>query len=130
MRAEQLAKEYHAGQVDKQGKDYFTHLVRVMGAVCDKKELMVPALLHDILEDTECTREILEENRISERNIEIIEKLTRRKDEKYFDYVDRVRLDTACKEIKIEDLKDNLRAGCPDSLVKRYRKALHILMDQ
>ncbi len=77
-RAYMLAVNYHEGQVDKQGEEYFFHPLRVMLDVCKKKELMVAALLHDILEDTECTREILLECGISEKNVELVECLTRK----------------------------------------------------
>ena len=126
-RAYSLAIEYHKGQVDKQGEEYFLHPLRVMMAVCERKELMVAALLHDIFEDTECTREILLANGISEANVKLVEHLTRNPDEKYFEYINRVRKDELCVRIKIADLKDNLRDGCPDSLRKRYLKALKIL---
>lgn len=100
-----------------------------MTTVCEHKELMVVALLHDILEDTECTGEILRERGISETNIKLIECLTRRQGEKYFDYIKRIQKNELCVRIKIADIKDNLRDGCPDTLRERYMKALAILKD-
>lgn len=98
-----------------------------MTTVCEHKELMVAALLHDILEDTECNSEILKERGISETNIKLVECLTRRPGEKYFDYIKRIQKNELCVKIKIADIKDNLRDGCPDTLRERYMKALSIL---
>lgn len=126
-KAYKLAVEYHKGQIDKQGKEYFLHPLRVMTSVCEYKELMVAALLHDVLEDTECTSEILREHGISEFNIKLIECLTRRQGETYFNYIKRVQKNELCVKIKIADIKDNLRDGCPDTLKERYMKVLSIL---
>lgn len=126
-RAYRLAVEYHKGQVDKQGKEYFLHPLRVMTTVCEQKELMVAAMLHDILEDTECNSEILRERGVSEANITLIECLTRKPGEKYFDYIKRIQKNELCVKIKIADIEDNLRDGCPNTLRERYIKALAIL---
>lgn len=49
-RAIQFATEAHAGQVDKQGKSYIDHCLRVMGAVSAPAKRV--AVLHDVAEDT------------------------------------------------------------------------------
>ena len=50
--AARLAKEFHKGQVDKAGKDYFEgHLATVGGSGYDWKEKTV-GFLHDVVEDT------------------------------------------------------------------------------
>ena len=50
--AADMAKEYHKGQVDKQGVDYFEgHLTSVGNAGHDWKEKIV-GFLHDVAEDT------------------------------------------------------------------------------
>ena len=50
--AARLAKEFHKGQVDKAGKDYFEgHLATVGGSGYDWKEKTV-GFLHDVAEDT------------------------------------------------------------------------------
>ena len=53
--AAEMAKEYHRGQVDKQGVDYFEgHLTTVGNAGFDWKEKIV-GFLHDTAEDTDIT---------------------------------------------------------------------------
>ena len=49
-------------------------------------------------------------------------------DEKYFEYVERLNKNSLARKVKIADLVDNLsRTGTPNSLRKRYYKALGIL---
>lgn len=126
-RAYMLVKKYHKEQVDLQGKKYIWHPLRVMVNVQEEKGLRAAALLHDILEDTPCTREILLKSGISEKNVKRVEILTRHSQEKYFDYIQRVKQYEDCAIIKRADIKDNLREGCPETLKKRYEKALELL---
>lgn len=124
-----LAVKYHSGQTDKQGEHYILHPLRVMLQETNAWSRMV-AVLHDILEDTTCTEDILREEGIPEDVIENVKCLTRQKDEDYFSYINRVNQDFVCKRIKQKDIEDNLREGCPESLEKRYRKALEILKER
>lgn len=53
-KAMQIAAMAHDGQVDKAGKPYIEHVLRVMervNTVCEK----ICAVLHDVLEDSEIT---------------------------------------------------------------------------
>lgn len=131
-----LATKYHFGQRDTQGENYILHPIRVMlqeprgiFREVDWSSMMI-AVLHDILEDTECTEDILREEGIPENVIEGVKWLTRNKDEEYFSYISRVNQNSCCKRIKQKDIEDNLREGCPESLKKRYQKALEILKDR
>ena len=121
-----LAMKYHLGQKDKQGKDYILHPLRVMMRMTEPVDKMV-AVLHDVLEDTECTEEILRQEGIEEEVIGAINVLTRKEGEEYFSYIKRISKDDRCKRIKQMDLCDNLRDGCPETLKKRYQKALEML---
>lgn len=112
-----LAAKYHSGQRDKQGENYILHPLRVMLQSTNSLSKMI-AVLHDILEDTECTEDILREEGIPEIVIENVKCLTRCKDEDYFTYINRVNQDHFCKCIKQKDIEDNLREGCPESLEK------------
>ena len=55
--------------------------------------------------------------------------ITRKKEETYFQYIERVKLHKTATIVKIADLKTNLQA-CTDSLRKRYLKALNILENE
>lgn len=121
-----LARKYHLGQKDKIGEDYILHPLRVMLRMEDLVDKRI-AVLHDVLEDTECTEDILRAEGMEEEVIEGIKTLTRKKDEEYFSYIKRISKNERCKRVKQKDLEDNLRRGCPETLQKRYRKALEVL---
>ncbi len=54
-----FAEEYHKGQVDDEGVDYFdAHIkpvVFIVGALTKDQDVIAAAFLHDILEDTKVT---------------------------------------------------------------------------
>ena len=59
QRAIEIATHAHQGQLDKAGRDYIGHPLRVMemGKTEDEK---IVGVLHDVVEDTEWTFEALE----------------------------------------------------------------------
>ncbi len=94
------------------------------------------AVLHDVVEDSEITFEDLRAEGFSEEVIEILTHLTKRDDENYDQFIDRVLLDqTACK-IKIADLEDNMyRKRIPNPTPKdearfeKYKRSMCRLSD-
>lgn len=85
-------------------------------------------LLHDIIEDTDTTLEELPEDIRTD-----ISTLTRRSDETYFEYIDRVKNGSERAIIvKLYDIKDHLeqKVTLSKSLEKRYLKARDILMEK
>lgn len=58
-RAIQIATQAHEGQLDKSGKAYIGHPLRVMEMVTSENEKIV-GVLHDLIEDTDWTFEMLE----------------------------------------------------------------------
>lgn len=138
-RAIALAAQAHAGQIDKAGAPYILHPLRVMLRL-DTPEGMQAAVLHDVLEDTSVTVDALRDAGFSESVIEAVEALTRRPDETYAAFIDRVKAHPVARRIKLADLEDNLdlrRLADPDSpspadmdRVKRYYRAWTTLTDQ
>ncbi|MEO9079539.1 MAG: bifunctional (p)ppGpp synthetase/guanosine-3',5'-bis(diphosphate) 3'-pyrophosphohydrolase [Rhodanobacter sp.] len=62
LRAFQLGERAHAGQERKSGEPYITHPVAVAGILAElglDAETIIAAILHDTLEDTELSREML-----------------------------------------------------------------------
>ena len=82
----ELALKYHKGQMDKGGNPYILHPLKVMNDV-DRMESKIVAVLHDIIEDTECTVDILREFGIDEDAIESINTLTRKEGMSYMEYI-------------------------------------------
>lgn len=103
-----IATEAHYDQKDKGGQPYILHPLRVMMLV-EGEEAQIVAVLHDVLEDTEVTREDLEREGFSEKVITALEKLTHKEGESYSDYVLRVKSDELARQVKLADLKDNAR---------------------
>lgn len=112
-RAIQLAAVYHAGQFDKMGKPYILHPLRVMTSlgldVTDSHRIV--AVLHDAIEDTELTAEMLREEGYTEEVITAILLLTKPHDKYRFDedeYYRKIMQNTLARPVKIRDLEDNM----------------------
>ena len=59
------AKKYHDGQFRKSGEPFFTHPLEVAYIISDYNlttNIIATSVLHDIVEDTECTVKSIEEN--------------------------------------------------------------------
>ena len=102
----QIAKEAHAGQVDKAGKDYILHPITVASYMDTDVEKTI-AYLHDVLEDTSVTVDELR-NHFSNEIVDTVITLTHRKDESYFEYIQRISKSKLAKKLKVADLLHNL----------------------
>ena len=124
-----IAALCHEGLVDKAGQPYIFHLMRVATSVAP--EYAIPAVLHDILEDTTATPRLLRLYDVSEEDIRTIERLSRSAGESYAEYIQGIiqSQDQAALEIKMADLQDHLYKN-PFPLLSggqatRYIAALH-----
>ena len=107
-RAIEIAKQAHAGQVDKGGADYIGHPLRVM-EMCDTEEQKIVAVLHDVVEDSDWTFEKLEAEGFSSEVIEALKCVTKlSKDEDYDEFIKRVMRNELAMKVKVKDLEDNL----------------------
>ena len=123
--ASKLILDEFVDKKDAGGHDYLQHLYAVADAidkeanykVVDKhsslslfyRKAYIVALLHDILEDTECTIQELKNIGCDDEIIEAIESVTRRKDEQYyFDFIERARKNDIGRLVKIYDLENNM----------------------
>lgn len=130
-----IMKKAHEGQLDKSGQPYWTHPVRVtesLGFVPPFVE--VASLLHDVLEDTDVTPQMLIEQGIKPRSMEILLLLTRQADESYDQFIRRIASsgNEWAIRIKLADNADNTSRPLPPEhmgLHKRYRKARAILLE-
>lgn len=122
-----IMAHFHKGQRDKNNDVYMMHPLRIMLQMESHEEKIV-AVLHDVLEDTKCNMEYIMQKIDNKEIIDALYSITRKTDEKYFDYIRRVSKNKIAKEVKIKDLQDNLsRKGASQSLIRRYEKALKIL---
>jgi len=129
-----LASEAHNGQVDKAGKPYILHPLRLMSKFSTEEEQII-ALLHDVVEDSTMTFEELESYGFAKPILEALNCLTKRENEKYEDFIGRISSNSLATKVKISDIKDNmdltrLKAITDKDLerVKKYHKALEVLL--
>lgn len=102
-----LASFKHYGQRDKSNKPYIIHLLYVMNNVNDLNAKIV-GVLHDILEDTNITRNDLLNYGFSEDIVIAVEILTKSKNQKYMDYIENIKSNNITRKVKLIDLKHNM----------------------
>lgn len=110
-----LAYFFHRGQKDKTGKPYVEHLERVAETVSRgvdapdivKDALYLVAYLHDIVEDTDCSIDTIE-NIFGKTIADAVYAITRREDETYKEYVRRCCENPLAAHVKWYDVQDNL----------------------
>jgi len=106
-RAIQIAVNAHIGQVDKAENAYILHPLRVMMA-CDSDAARIVAVLHDVVEDTEWTPEMLREEGFDSEILAGLDAVTKREGEEYFDFCRRAAGHPLGREVKRADLHDNM----------------------
>ncbi len=135
-RAIEIAKQAHVGQIDKGGADYIGHPLRVM-EMCDTEEEKIVGVLHDVVEDSDWTFEMLEAEGFTSEVIEALKCVTKlSKDEDYYAFIERVMANELARQIKLYDLKDNMdlrRIMEPSDedlqRVEKYRKAYRLIAE-
>lgn len=132
-RAIKLAKKYHKNQFDKGGNRYIEHPLRVMNSV-ESIEEKVLAVLHDVLEDCDVSRNQLIKEGIPECLVEKLQILCKGNNEKYFDYIDRIKANSLTIKVKLSDLNDNMNLERLKEVteidmkrLEKYKKAKEIL---
>jgi hypothetical protein len=125
-----LAADAHVGQLDKAGRPYIEHPLRLMMRATSDEAKMA-AVLHDVIEDSPWTLEALAREGIPRRVLRALEHLTKRDGERYEDFIERVAEDKLATRVKILDLEDNAdlsRLSAPTEKdlerVAKYERAL------
>ena len=126
-----------AGQVDKNGEPYILHPIRVMLAMPSEVGRIV-GVLHDVLKDSRrWSIEMIGTRGFATNVTETLRLLTREPGTEYTAYIDAIANsgDGVAREVKIQDILDNLRPErirrlpIPDRrrLESRYLHALCLL---
>ncbi|MGI6253461.1 MAG: hypothetical protein ACOYJV_08500 [Aminivibrio sp.] len=105
-RAIEIAAKAHEGQFDKGGIPYICHSLRVMGRV-PGEDMKIAAVLHDVVEDTSLTLDDLRAEGFSERVVEAVDSLTRRRGEDYSHFIMRAASNLIGINVKMADLFEN-----------------------
>lgn len=133
-RAIAIAAKAHESQRDRAGAPYILHPLRVMMKM-DTDEERTAAVLHDVVEDTDWTMEMLAAEGIPPRVLEAVDRLTKRPGEEddYPAFIERVKPDPLARKVKIADLEDNMDIRrvreISDKDVERLRKYLKHWLD-
>ena len=101
---------FHERQVDKCGKPYYLHPLRIAAHFqeLNDADAAIVSCLHDLVEDTSCSLGYLED-RYPESIVDAVDAITRREDETYRQYIKRLCHNDIARRVKVEDIKDNLR---------------------
>ncbi len=106
VRASEFSRQAHAGQFDKAGVEYFKHPNAVANRLDTNFEKIV-ALLHDVVEDTDCTLEYIG-LKFGQEVARVVGILTHKKGEPFQDYIARVAKDRTATRVKLADLNHNM----------------------
>lgn len=133
QRAIEIAVEAHKEQTQKNKLPYVLHPLTLMLSM-NTDETRIAAVLHDVVEDTDWTLELLAAEGFRKEVLDAIDCLTHREGTSYEDYIDRIRPNSIARTVKLADLKDNmnlLRIPEPSERdlirLKKYRSAWQTL---
>ena len=105
-RALKLCFEAHRDQLDKSGLPYVFHPFHLAEQMTDEYTTTA-ALLHDVMEDTDCTPEDLRAEGIPEPVLEALRLLTHDPKVPYLDYVAALKANPIARAVKLADLRHN-----------------------
>ena len=122
-----IATSMHKGQKRKKtDEDYITHPIAVADHFLTE-DFKVVAILHDTIEDTNLTLEMLKDFGLEGKLIYNIYLLTKKDNQSYLNYLLQIKINPMAKMIKIEDLKHNLINPLTKCQEDKYKMALYIL---
>ena len=146
--AKYFALNAHKNQIRKDGKPYFTHVEAVAEIVKmdwftlipreaqdnwnrHKRHVIAAAYLHDVIEDCGVTKQDLIDAGFSVMTAEIVDDLSRKEGENYFDFIMRIHgggaFRVATVAVKLADLQHNMSDLKEGALKDKYRFAQYIL---
>jgi len=136
-----LAEGTHHGQRDKGDYPYIFHPLHLAEQMGDNENLIIIALLHDVLEDGDFKSTDWLETHFPKEVIEALQLLTHKKCVPYFDYIKAIKPNFYARIVKMADLRHNLEdarvsANSVEEFeriqerMKKYKAALDYLEDK
>ncbi|WP_448534244.1 phosphohydrolase [Parathermosynechococcus lividus] len=104
-----IAATAHQHQFDKANNPYILHPLRMMMRGATQAEKIV-AVLHDVVEDTDWTLDQLVAAGFPADIVAAIDCLSRRPNETYDEFIDRILTNPLATQVKLYDLEDNMDA--------------------
>ena len=118
--AEELATLAHMGQFRHDGKTPYIEHPRAVAAMLGRTDEKVVAWLHDVLEDTDMSKDELVAAGIPGHMIDAVVALTQRPGEGYADYHRRVAANPLAVRVKIADMCHNLTDNASKRSARKY----------
>ena len=118
--ASKIAYRAHEGQTDKAGVPYIFHPIHIAEQM-DSEESCIVALLHDVIEDSDITLEILSKY-FNDDIITALRVLTKKENDDYVMYIKRVKTNKLATKVKIKDLEHNRDLTRLDEVTDKDRK--------
>jgi len=117
------------GKFDRGGVPYFMHCYQVMmNLKTDDIELKIIAVLHDLIEDTDWTMEMLRSEGFSERILAGLSLMTRdhhdKSDEAYDVYIHAIATSYDATRVKLADLEHNMDPSRVKGKEEKHKKLL------
>ena len=132
-KALKLCFQTHKEQVDKTGMPYVFHPFHLAEQMTDELST-VCALLHDVVEDSDCTFEDLDRMGFPKEVIAVLRLLTHEKSVPYMEYVQTLSSNPTARAVKMADLRHNSDLTRLDEVdekalerAKKYKTALEFL---
>jgi (p)ppGpp synthase/HD superfamily hydrolase len=130
QKALEIAVDAHKNQYDKGGCLYVLHPIR-MSLKAETNDEQITAMLHDVVEDcVDWTLDKLQNEGFSDTIINAIDRLTRRSNETYFEFIERCCGSIISIKVKLLDIADNMDITRLPTMeekdlarMKRYHKA-------
>jgi (p)ppGpp synthase/HD superfamily hydrolase len=105
-----ITAEAFVGKFDKGGNPYILHCLHVMYKMDpNDSELRMIAVMHDLIEDTDWTLEMLKDLGFSNRVIWGVQALTHLPNVSYEEYIKIISLNEDATKVKLADLDHNSR---------------------
>lgn len=136
-----IAAAAHDGQVDKAGRPYLAHPLRMVARALSEfhdPDVAIVAALHDVVEDSVISLHELRTTGFKDRVVGAIEALTRCPNEPYPEFLQRCRANLLAATVKMLDVEDNcdparltliIDAEVRARLVAKYALARQVLME-
>jgi guanosine-3',5'-bis(diphosphate) 3'-pyrophosphohydrolase len=128
LRSYEVAREAHSGQTRDEGSPYIVHPIRVAVSLVDElglysSKLICSALLHDVIEDSELTRDDIA-RLFDEEIAEVVWLLTKLEDVRLPEYLARIEAaaDTGAPIVKLCDRLDNMRSVVHTPKLEKKRR--------
>ena len=125
QKAIEIAITAHQNQTDKSVAPYILHVIRVMNSGKTEVE-KICGVLHDIVEDTPWTFEMLQQEGFSEEIINVLKCVTKESDQEDYDhFIDRILTNKIAIAVKLNDLRDNMDITRLTQITEQDRKRLN-----